>query len=631
MESNHEPLARVFTSTKAKVIFISETRKQNINIDKLKSKLSFDHAHIVPSVGLSRGLWLLWNDDFNLNVISTSPNYILAEAIYLPSASRFSLVCIYGDPHHSRTYQIWQNVLSFVVNYPNTPVLCMGDMNNIMNAREKLGPNPANCARISNFSSWIKECGPFSYHGPAYTWTNKRFSSYPTFERLDRCFANAEWTVLFPNTSVHHLPMLYSDHCPILTTMDSPRQKEQTPTLHNHRSQALLIQQHHDIMQKNEDYHRQRVKKIWVTMGDRNTTIFPKDGNYLTTNEQMAWCFKSYFINLFTSQLSDFPQQAQGPNDLLETTPITDAFTGSTPTAQETWSIVKDMRSDAAQGPDGFNAAYLKMWYNSSTISTTQQRCLRDSTKPTLRWSQKAFMLKIELAKAFDRIEWRLILKALHKRGFSDHFCRMIHECLSTSSFSDAMSQGHLNGITLGRNCPPIHSLMFANDLIVCGQTTLEEVNTIKQIIDSFCNASGHTLNWAKSSIMFNKLVTQQQKNMATPFFLLINQTAAYNFILNKFRSKLTGLKADTLSHVGHLVYINSVLASIPIYYMTNILFPKDFLGKITSIIRNFWWKENQQEGITKPICFRAWEDICQSKHMGGLGIKNISMSIKVW
>ena len=71
-------------------------------------------------------------------------------------------------------------------------------------------------------------------------------------------------------------------------------------------------------------------------------------------------------------------------------------------------------------------------------------------------------------------------------------------------------------------------------------------------------------------------------------------------------------------------MYINSVLTSIPIYYI-NILFPKEFLEKITSIIKNFWWKGNQQVGMMKPICFRAWEDICQPKHLGGLGIKNIS------
>ncbi|KAJ1265829.1 hypothetical protein BS78_08G104300 [Paspalum vaginatum] len=103
------------------------------------------------------------------------------------------------------------------------------------------------------------------------------------------------------------------------------------------------------------------------------------------------------------------------------------------------------------------------------------------------------------------------------------------------------------------------------------------------------------------------------------------NRNVAYNFLINKFRIKLTCLKAGTLSHAGSLVYINLVLTSIPIYYMTNILLPKDLLENLKAIIRNFWWKGQQSEGTTKSICFRAWDDIFQPKHLGGLGIKNIA------
>jgi hypothetical protein len=68
----------------------------------------------------------------------------------------------------------------------------MGDLNNIMSASEKKGPRPANLRRISDFSGMVKDCGLFDlgYNGPAYTWTNKRFNSNPTFERLDHFFAN---------------------------------------------------------------------------------------------------------------------------------------------------------------------------------------------------------------------------------------------------------------------------------------------------------------------------------------------------------------------------------------------------------------------------------------------------------
>jgi hypothetical protein len=59
------------------------------------------------------------------------------------------------------------------------------------------------------------------FSGPAYTWTNKRFSSTPIFERLDRCLANAEWCSLFPNTNVFNLLIILGDHAPILISTES--------------------------------------------------------------------------------------------------------------------------------------------------------------------------------------------------------------------------------------------------------------------------------------------------------------------------------------------------------------------------------------------------------------------------
>lgn len=63
------------------------------------------------------------------------------------------------------------------------------------------------------------------YNGPAYTWTNKRFNTNPTYERLDRFLANAEWCATYPATLVYHLPMMKSDHAPILALLEYSRPK----------------------------------------------------------------------------------------------------------------------------------------------------------------------------------------------------------------------------------------------------------------------------------------------------------------------------------------------------------------------------------------------------------------------
>lgn len=118
-------------------------------------------------------------------------------------------------------------------------------------------------------------------------------------------------------------------------------------------------------------------------------------------------------------------------------------------------------------------------------------------------------MLKINLTKAFNRIEWSFVYEALRNKGYHSHFIHMIHSCISNVAFSinvngqsfghfnaargirqgcplspylfviainelsvrlqRAMDEAELTGITLGPGCPPIHSILFADDLIICG------------------------------------------------------------------------------------------------------------------------------------------------------------------
>jgi hypothetical protein len=81
--------------------------------------------------------------------------------------------------------------------------------------------------------------------------------------------------------------------------------------------------------------------------------------------------------------------------------------------------------------------------------------------------------------------------------------------------------------------------------------------------------------------------------------------------VFEKFRSKLSTYKADKLSHAARLELIKSVFTSILVYYMSNILFSKKFIAKLTSIISNFWWTGVREETNSKNLCLRATKDIC--------------------
>ena len=110
---------------------------------------------------------------------------------------------------------------------------------------------------------------------------------------------------------------------------------------------------------------------------------------------------------------------------------------------------------------------------------------------------------------------------------------------------------------------------------------------------------------------------SQYYSSWSPTHFKHSDRSKAYDFIVNKF-------KANKLNHAGRLTYINSDLASVPIYYMSTVLFSKTFIAKITSIIRKFWWAGVQDENSTTSFHFRSWEDICQSKDNGGLGIRDL-------
>jgi len=299
-------------------------------------------------------------------------------------------------------------------------------------------------------------------------------------------------------------------------------------------------------------------------------------------------------------------------------------------------------------------------------------------------WKDKAFILKIDLAKAFDRLEWGFIFEALCRLGLTENFINLIKVCISSPTFAvlvndeptahfnsqrglrqgcplspylfviainelsirlqAALHNSNLAGISLGPNAPSIHSLLFADDLILCGKATLQEAQVIKTILFDFCQQSSQTPNLQKSSIYFSKNVSNHVRNQIKNIFpvpdlqpntmhlghpLIFShrdKNRAYSFIFNKFFAKFGTLKANKLNHAGRLQYIKSVLSSIPIYYMSTVLFSKSFIEKINTIIKRFWWAGVQEEQHTNPIAYRSWDDICKPTEQGGLGIRDMEL-----
>ena len=110
----------------------------------------------------------LWSDEVQVNIKFSSHNLILATFVNIATSIEFVLVCVYRDPHHRQTRAIWNQIAIFVCENVDKPVVCFGDLNNIMCDVDTTSSN-INKHRMRAFNSYVKQCGLFDlgFSGPA--------------------------------------------------------------------------------------------------------------------------------------------------------------------------------------------------------------------------------------------------------------------------------------------------------------------------------------------------------------------------------------------------------------------------------------------------------------------------------
>lgn len=103
--------------------------------------------------------------------------------------------------------------------------------------------------------------------------------------------------------------------------------------------------------------------------------------------------------------------------------------------------------------------------------------------------------------------------------------------------------------------------------------------------------------------------------------------------LIEKIESRLEGWKGRFISRGGRLLLMNSVLSSIPIYFMSAFLLPKWVLNKIDKIRRRFLWGHSDSR---RGISLLNWYEVCLPKRNGGLGganlqIRNWALLLRWW
>ncbi|KAA3480980.1 reverse transcriptase [Gossypium australe] len=110
----------------------------------------------------------------------------------------------------------------------------------------------------------------------------------------------------------------------------------------------------------------------------------------------------------------------------------------------------------------------------------------------------KGFMaVKLDMSKAYDRVEWGFIKEVMLKLGFEKKW-RL------SALMRMALKEGLLKGVKASRSGPAITHLLFTDYCILFGEATRKGASLLKGILKEYGNCSGQCVNSNKSTIFFS-------------------------------------------------------------------------------------------------------------------------------
>lgn len=195
--------------------------------------------------------------------------------------------------------------------------------------------------------------------------------------------------------------------------------------------------------------------------------------------------------------------------------------------------------------------------------------------------------LKLDMSKAYDRVEWNYLTGVLYRMGFKNKLVNLIMNCVTLMGYSfnindrivrnikllrglrqgDPLSpylfvlcsqglsaildhnrihRGH-QGIKVSSTSPIITHLFFTDDSLIFFKATKDNTNLVKDSLQCYEKASGQLIYYNKSAITFGKETSQENtRYIKDTLHLQISQDHELYLGLPTFSTRSKRFQSDT-------------------------------------------------------------------------------------